>query len=76
MNNELVEQQLDTAEKRLDDHAERIRKLESITAVMDNRLAALCTALEHTNSTMKALITTIVTALVGFFFYAVQTGIF
>ena len=50
MNNELVEQQLDTTEKRLDDHAERIRKLESVTAVMDNRLAALCTALESTGN--------------------------
>ena len=76
MNNELVEQQLDTTEKRLDDHAERIRKLESVTAVMDNRLAALYTALEHTNSTIKALVTTIITALIGFFFYAVQTGLF
>ena len=39
-------------------------------------LAALCTALEHTNSTIKALVTTIITALIGFFFYAVQTGLF
>ena len=38
MNDELVEQQLDTTEKRLDDHAERIRKLESVTAVMDNMI--------------------------------------
>lgn len=76
MTDELVEKQLETNEIRLNDHAERIRILEKGVAVTDSRVDSLCEALEKTNKSLNLMTGTLATALVGFFFYMIQTGLF
>lgn len=76
MTDELVEKQLETNEVRLNDHSERIRILEKGVAVIDSRVDSLCEALEKTNKSLNLMTGTLATDLVGFFFYAIQTGLF
>jgi predicted nuclease with TOPRIM domain len=76
MNEELVSKQLETNENRLNDHADRIRELEKSKAVTDEKIDNLCKSIEKQTKSINALIGTFASALVGFFFYAVQQGIF
>jgi predicted transcriptional regulator len=76
LNEEFVRKQLETTEDRLNDHAERIRCLEKGQAVTDSRVDSLCEKLEKQTKSINTLTAAISTALIGFFFYAVQTHIF
>lgn len=76
MNEEYVKKQLETTEDRLNDHAERIRGLERGVAVTDARVDSLCESLEKQTKSINTLIGTLATALVGFFIYVIQNGIF
>ncbi len=76
MNEEFVTKQLETTEDRLNDHAERIRTLEKGVAVTDQRVDSLCGQLEKTTKSINVLSGTIITALIGFFMYAIQCGVF
>ncbi|AGX43938.1 hemolysin XhlA family protein [Clostridium saccharobutylicum] len=76
MNDELVKDKLDTHERRLNNHSERIDKLEQDGRELKTELKNLCENLKSLTSMMKWFIATLVGALISFFFYAVQTGIF
>lgn len=76
MNEQYTEKQFETTEKRLDDHAERIRNLEKSTAVTDARLLNLCQTIEKQTRSINYLIGTFITALVGIVVYAVESGVF
>ncbi|AGX43265.1 hemolysin XhlA family protein [Clostridium saccharobutylicum] len=76
MNDELVKDKLDTHERRLNNHSERLDKLEQDGRELKTELKNLCENLKSLTSMMKWFIATLVGALISFFFYAVQTGIF
>lgn len=76
MNEEYLKKQLETTEDRLNDHAERLRSLEKGIAVTDAKVSSLCESIEKQTKSINALIGTFAIALVGFFIYAIQQGIF
>lgn len=61
------------AEKRLNDHAQRIRALESADAAMAVRMENLCEKLDSLTSWIKALVVMLITSMSGFFIWYVQT---
>lgn len=76
MNEELLKEKLETYEKRINNHADRLDKLEIHEAARDVKIDNLCDKLEKQTRSIYGLIGIVATALVGFFFYAVQQGIF
>ncbi|CUU46186.1 hemolysin XhlA family protein [Clostridium beijerinckii] len=76
MNEELVKDKIETHERRLNNHGERIDKLEQDGRELKTELKNLCENLKNLTSMMKWFITAMGGALISFFFYAVQTGIF
>ena len=75
MNEELLKEKLETHEKRIN-NADRLDKLEIHEAARDVKIDNLCDKLEKQTRSIYGLIGIVATALVGFFFYAVQQGIF
>ena len=63
-------------ERRLNNHSERLDRIELASGRLEERLNNLITQLENLNKTMKWFITAIVGAFISFFFYAVQQGLF
>lgn len=76
MNDELVKDKLETHDKRLNNHGERLDKLEQDGRELKTELKNLCENLKSLTSMMKWFITAIGGALISFFFYAIQCGIF
>ena len=76
MNEELLKEKLETHEKRINNHADRLDKLEIHEAARDVKIDNLCDKLEKQTRSIYGLIGIVATALGGFFFYAVQQGIF
>jgi chromosome segregation ATPase len=76
MNVEFVQKQLEVHDKRLDNHSERLDALEKSDAVTNVKLDNLCEKLDKQTKSINALIGTLLASLLGFFFYAVQQGIF
>ena len=76
MNEELLKEKLETHEKRINNHADRLDKLEIHEAARDVKIDNLCDKLEKQTRSIYGLIGIVATSLVGFFFYAVQQGIF
>lgn len=76
MNEEKVEHILDVHDKRLNDHSGRLDTLEKSESAMTERVKNLCEKIESQTKTLNALIGVMAAGLVGFFFYAVQAGIF
>ena len=76
MKEELLKEKLDTHEKRINNHADRLDRLEIHEAARDVKIDNLCDKLEKQTRSIYGLMGTVVTALVGFFFYAVQQGLF
>ncbi len=71
-----ISEKLATAEKRLNNHSERIDKLEQNSVRLEERLDNLITQLSSLNTTMRWFIGLIIGAFVSFFFYAIQQKIF
>ena len=63
-------------ERRLNNHSERLDRIELASGRLEERLNNLILQLENLNKTMKWFITAIVGAFISFFFYAVQQGLF
>lgn len=71
-----VDERLETHEKRLNAHAEQLDGLSLSDARNTTSLDNLCKQIADLVQTVKWLIGLVGSALLGFFFYAVQTGIF
>ena len=71
-----IDYRLDVHEKRLNNHSERLDRIELASSKLEERLNNLIQQLENLNKTMKWFITVIVGAFISFFFYAVQQGLF
>lgn len=76
MNEELVEHQLEVHDKRLNNHGDRLDKLEQDSATLKTELKNLCENLKSLTTVMKWFITTLIGAFISFFFYAIQNNIF
>lgn len=71
-----IDEKLNLAEKRLNNHSERLDRIEQVNSRLEERLDGLIDKLGTLNTTLKWFIGIIVGAFVSFFFYAVQQGIF
>ncbi|BCZ48412.1 membrane protein [Clostridium gelidum] len=76
MNEELIKDKLETHEKRLNNHGGRLDKLEQDSRELKTEIKNLCENLKSLTNMMKWFITAMGGALISFFFYAIQTGIF
>ncbi|MBD7914203.1 hemolysin XhlA family protein [Clostridium sp. Sa3CUN1] len=76
MNDELIKHQLETHEKRLNNHSERLDELEKGRAATDVKMDNLCEKLEAQTKSINWLIGIMASSLIGFFFYVIQQGIF
>lgn len=76
MNEELIGHQVEVHEKRINNHSERIDKLEQEGVALKAEIKNLCENLKQLTSVMKWFIGLLIGSFVGFFFYAVQQGIF
>jgi hypothetical protein len=63
----------DTAERRLNDHAERIRALETNDAKQGVMIEQLCEKLDNLISWMKALLIAWITGIGGFIIWYIQS---
>ncbi|MGG7176189.1 hemolysin XhlA family protein [Clostridium paraputrificum] len=76
MNEEHLKEKLFNYDKRIDNHGDRIDKLEQENVGLKMEIKNLCENIKQLTSTMKWFITALGGALVSFFFYAVQSNIF
>lgn len=71
-----IDEKLELHDKRLNNHAARIDKLEQNDKVNNEKISNLCKEIASLVTTMRWFIGLIVGAFVSFFFYAVQNNLF
>jgi len=71
-----IDEKIAIHERRLNNHSERLDRIELANGRLEERLNNLITQLEVLNKTMKWFIGLLVGSFVAFFFYAVQQGLF
>lgn len=76
MNEELTKHKLDVHEKRINNHSDRIDKLEQNQARLEVQIQNLVLSLDSLTAVLKWLIGLGAGALVSFFFYAIQNNLF
>ena len=76
MNEEYVKETLVRHEKILNDHDNDIDKLKQDNASLKTEIKNLCNNLEKLTGTLNKLTYAIVTALGGFFIWAIQSNLF
>ena len=76
MNDELINHQLEVNNKRLNNHADRIDKLEQKQSEFKTEIKNLCENIKSLTSILKWLCSLIGGSFVGFFFYAIQHNLF
>lgn len=70
-----IDEKIQTAERRLNNHSERIDRIEQTSGRLEERMENLIKQISALNSTMKWFMGLLVGAFVSFFFYAVQRGL-
>lgn len=76
MNEEVKEHMIDVHERRINNHADRLDKLEQNDAKRDIQIENLCKSIEGLISTIKWGAGFILGGIVTFFFYAIQNNLF
>ncbi len=76
MNAEVMEDKIETHERRINNHSERLDKLEQDSVEFKIEIRNLCDNIKSLTSILKAILTVGSTALVGFFVYAIEKNIF
>lgn len=76
MNEELIEHKLKIHEKRINNHSERLDKIEQAQSEFKVEIKNLCDSIKSLTNTMRWFMGIWVTSLLGFFFYAIQYGLF
>ena len=71
-----VDYRIETQERRLNNHGDRIDRLEQNGTKLEERLDNLIKQLTNLNTTIKWFMGLMAGSFVGFFFYAVQQGLF
>lgn len=75
MNEELIKDKIETYERRLNNHGERLDKLEQDSRELKTELKNLCENIKSLTNMMKWFITAIGGALISFFFFTIETKI-
>jgi len=70
-----IDEKLETHDKRLNNHSERLDRIELVNTKLEERLDNLIKQLTQLNSTMKWFMGIMVGAFISFFFYAAQRGL-
>lgn len=76
MNEELVKHKIDIHERRINNHSERLDKLEQDNASLKTEIKNLCENIKSLTNMMKWFMTALIGAFISFFFYVVQNNIF
>lgn len=76
MNEELLEDKLNRHEVRINKHGEEIDELKVANIEAKSELKALCENLNSLTSMLKWLVGSMITTLVGFFVFAIQSKLF
>ncbi|MFR4164218.1 MAG: hemolysin XhlA family protein [Paraclostridium sordellii] len=76
MHEEVKDHMLKDHDKRINNHDERLEKLEQNDAKRDIQIDNLCKSIEGLVNTMKWALGFIFSGGVGFFFYAIQNHLF
>lgn len=71
-----LDEKIDVHERRINNHSERLDRIELVNGRLEERLDGLIKQLAQLNTTMKWFIGLLVGAFVSFFFYTIQQGIF
>lgn len=71
-----IDEKLNTHEQRLNNHGSRIDRLEQYQSKTETMIKNLCERIDGLVTTMRWFIGLLVGALVTFFFYVVQRGVF
>jgi len=71
-----IEEKINVHDTRLNNHGDRIDKLEQNQASVNTKIESLCDQIKQLVSVLKWYIGLSVGALVSFFFYAIQHNIF
>lgn len=71
-----IDEKLDKYWKKIDIHDDRLDKLEQDGRELKTELKNLCKSLKSMTDIMKWFLTVMGGALISFFFYVIQTGIF
>ena len=73
MNEELINKQLETHEKRLNNHGDRLDKVERYQSKSEVEIRNLCEQIKSLVSTIKWSMGLLITSLVGFFIWYIQS---
>lgn len=76
MNEKLEQHILDNHEKRINNHADRLDKLEQNQVEFKVQIQNLVKSIEGLTSTLKWGLGFIMSGVIGFFFYAIQNHLF
>ena len=76
MNEDFLRDTLKRHDERLQGHSERLDKLENTQSEMAVKIENLCDTIDKLASNLNKLTYAIITALVSFFFYAIQNNLF
>jgi predicted nuclease with TOPRIM domain len=71
-----IDEKFETHERRINNHSERLDRIEISSSKLEERLDGLIDKLGSLNTTLRWFIGLMVAAFVSFFFYAVQQGLF
>lgn len=71
-----IDERLDTQDRRLNNHSERLDRIEITSSKLETRLDGLIEKLGSLNTILRWFIGLLVGAFVSFFFYAIQKGLF
>lgn len=71
-----LEERLNTQDKRLNNHSDRLDKLEQYQSRTEAKIESLCEQIKSLVTTMRWFIGLLVGSFVAFFFYAIQQGLF
>ena len=71
-----IDEKLDTLNKRVNNHSERLDRIEQAQSEFRIEIKNLCENLKSLTSVLKWFIGLLVGSFVAFFFYAVQNNIF
>ena len=72
MNEELVKDKIETHERRINNHGDRLDKLEQDSVEFKTEIKNLCDNLKNLTGVLKGLIGLGATTLVGFFIYTIE----
>ena len=71
-----LDEKIGVHERRINNHSERLDRIELANGRLEERLNSLIAQLENLNKTMKWFMGLLLGGIVSFFFYAVQQGLF